>query len=81
MSKQPINNRSRDLKDVHLLKDEQIMKYFGISRSCLYQWRKRKEIPYTKIGSTNYYIEEIIVKMLFLRGDRLPKDFDDDLKL
>lgn len=78
MSKQPTNNRPKGLKDVRLLKDEQIMKHFGISRSCLYQWRKRKEIPYTKIGSTNYYIEEVIVKMLYLRGGRLPEDFDDE---
>lgn len=79
MSKKPIQNRAKDLKDVRLLKDEQIMEHFGISRSCLYQWRKRKEIPFTKIGSTNYYIEEVIVKMLYLRGGRLPKDLDDEL--
>ncbi len=77
MSEKPTNNGSKDLKDVHLLRDEQILKHFGISRSCLYQWRKRKEIPFIKIGSTNYYIEEVIVKMLYLRAGRLPKDFDD----
>ncbi|MEH6762976.1 MAG: hypothetical protein V7655_00625 [Aequorivita antarctica] len=53
MSKIPVKNRSKDLKDVYLLKDEQFMEHFGISRSCHYQWRKRKEIPFTKMVSTN----------------------------
>lgn len=76
MSKKPKKDRSNGLEDVRLLRDERIMKHFGISRSCLYQWRRCKKIPYTKIGSTNYYIEEVILKMIYLRGGVLPKGFD-----
>lgn len=78
MSKKPIENGSKDLMKVRLLKDEQIRELFGISQSCLYQWRKRKQIPFIKLGSTNYYLEDVILKMLYLRGGRFSQDTDDD---
>ena len=74
MSQTPTNYRSKDLKHVRLLKDEEIMEHFGISKSCLYRWRKRKKIPYFKIGSTNFYIEEVILKMVYLKGGNIPDD-------
>ena len=78
MSKEPIYNGYKDPRKVRLLKDEHIRELFGISQSCLYQWRKKKEIPFFKIGSTNYYLEDVIIRMLYLRGGKLPKDLDDE---
>jgi hypothetical protein len=55
------------------------MDKFKISKSCLYRWRMSKKIPYFKIGSTNYYIEDVILKMLYLRGGQIPDDLDEGL--
>jgi len=79
MPTQPTKTGSKDLEKVRLLKDENIKKLFGISQSCLYNWRKKKKIPYIKVGGINYYLEDVILKMLYLRGGRLPKDFDDEV--
>lgn len=78
MSKKPTNDRSIDLHDTCLLKDEHIMDLFGISKSCLYQWRKKKKIPFIKIGGLNFYIKEVILKMIYMRGGKLPKGYDED---
>jgi len=74
MDKEPIKNGSKDLSRIRLLKDEQIIELFGISKSCLYRWRKKGEIPFMKIGSTHFYLEDVILKMLYMRGGRLPDD-------
>jgi hypothetical protein len=78
MSKKPKINRSKALKDEHLLKDEQIRALFGISQSSLYKWRKNKQIPFFKMGGTNYYLEDVIIKMLYLRGGRLSDDIEEE---
>ncbi|MCG2420092.1 helix-turn-helix domain-containing protein [Aequorivita sp. F47161] len=73
MSKKPKKNRSKDLADIHLLRDEDVMKLFGISRSCLYRWRQKGIIPFKKMGSINFYIKEVIVEMLYRTAGRLPE--------
>lgn len=78
MPTKPTKTGSKDLEKVRLLKDEDIKKLFGISQSCLYNWRKKKMIPHIKMGSVNYYLEDVILKMLYLRGGKLPDDFDDE---
>ena len=62
---------------VRLLKDEEIMALFRISASCLYRWRTQEIIPYFKMGNTNYYIEEVILKMIEIRGRKIPIDLDN----
>lgn len=78
MPRKPTETGSKDLENVRLLKDEHVKKLFGISQSCLYKWRKKKMIPHFKMGSVNYYLEDVILKMLYLRGGKLPEDFDDE---
>lgn len=77
MSKKLGKNGPQDLKNVRLLKDEHIKELFGISQSCVYQWRKKKLLPFIKMGSLNFYIEEVILKMLYLRGGNLPDDVEE----
>tara|TARA_B100000949_G_C14195711_1_gene413747 strand:- start:602 stop:841 length:240 start_codon:yes stop_codon:yes gene_type:complete len=79
MRKEPTKERSKDLRQVRLVKDEQITELFGISKSCLYRWRKRGEIPFMKIGSTNFYLEDVILKMLYMRGGKLPDEREEKL--
>lgn len=78
MSEKPTKNGSKDPRKVRLLKDEHIMKLFGISQSCLYRWRQNGKLPFTKVGHTNYYVEHVILKMLYLRAGKLPNDDDID---
>ncbi len=80
MSKEPTKKGSKGLKHVRLLKDEHIIALFDISPSCLYRWRTNKIIPYFKMGNTNFYLEDIILKMMYLRGGKIPEDFDDAKK-
>lgn len=77
MSQQPTKNRSKDLCNVRLLLDKDLEDLFGVSKSCLYHWRKKKILPYIKMGSTNFYLEDVILKMLYLRGGRFKEDNDD----
>lgn len=77
MSKEPTKNGSKDPKKVRLLKDEEIRELFKISPSCLYRWRTNKIIPSFKMGNTNYYLEDIIHKMMYLRGGTIPEDYDE----
>lgn len=77
MSKPPIINGSNDHRGTRLLKDEDVMALFRISQSSLYKWRTKKLIPYFKMGGTNYYLEDIIYKMLYLRGGKLP-EYEED---
>ena len=60
-----------------LLKNEEVMEYFKISRSCLYQWRKKGKIPYIKIGTLNFYIEEVIIKMVYIRAKMFDEEVND----
>ena len=78
MSKKPTVKRSKDLKEVRLVNDEHIMKLFGVSKSCVYNWRKKKIIPFIKMGRVNYYLEDVILKMLYLRGGTLPEEYDKE---
>ncbi len=78
MSENPIQNRAKDPRKVRLLKDEHIMELFGISKSCLYRWRINGFIPFKKIGHTNFYVEHVILKMLYLGAGKLPKELDEE---
>jgi predicted DNA-binding transcriptional regulator AlpA len=72
MSKKPKKDRSKDLEDIHLYRDEDVMKLFGISRSCLHRWRQKGIIPFKKMGSINFYIKEVILEMLYRTAGRIP---------
>ena len=68
-------DRPKKLKDLGLLKDEQVMEIFEISRSCVYQWRKKEVLPFIQLGSTHFYLEEVIIEMLYLRGGKIPEAY------
>jgi len=41
-----------------------VKRLFGISESCVKEWRRKKILPYAKVGGTIFYFKDIIIKML-----------------
>lgn len=58
-------NKKNDATDKKWLKSREVRKLLGnISPGKLQEMRIRKEIPYTKLGSTYFYDYEEVVKVL-----------------
>lgn len=68
MAKKRITHRSLKPKMIELFRDEDIQIIFGISRTCLFYWRKQGSIPFRKIGGTNYY-SKVAIERMFLNND------------
>ena len=47
-----------------LLRDDQVMKYLGISSSTLLRMRKNREIPYSKLGGLYFYLLDEILQAI-----------------
>lgn len=68
MSKKRFNGESSDSGKFELLRDEDVMKTFSICRTTLFNWRKQGEIPFRKVGGTNYYLKKAIENMFLQHG-------------
>lgn len=83
MSNKGFRGVGANLNKFRLLRDDDIMSIFSISRTSLHRWKKNGYIPYLKIGSISYYLSEDIQKMLntLSRNTRRGKDPDDPIDL
>ena len=57
----------QDLKNEHskeFISDQELRERLGICRTTLYNWRKNKTIPYTRVGKKVFYPWKEIRKKL-----------------
>ena len=59
----------QDLKNEHskeFISDQELRERLGICRTTLYNWRKNKTIPYTRVGKKVFYPWKEIRKKLLM---------------
>lgn len=47
-----------------LIPESEMIKMLGISRTTSIDWRRRKLLPYKRIGSRIYYVESDVIKAM-----------------
>jgi len=80
---QQVNGNTGDTNPLQIWLDKQdILQRMHISSSTLQKWRKKKLLPYSRLGRKIYYLESDVQKMLEnarveeeKRGTKRPRAF------
>ncbi len=58
------NKVRTELKDKEILNESELMEFLGVSRTTLWKLRRKRNLPYGKVGREYRYVKSDIIRWL-----------------